>query len=404
MDIKKFMKPGEKKQASENDKVVKFYTHRLQRIKNAKTKKPLLIFAAAVIGTVALLIGIQRHVYRDYTVLSSAKNEDTQSSGYTQIEDAILKFGDDGASLLSQSEKVLWNQTFGMSNPDANVRKDMAVIYDKKGTLMYVLKKDKPIGPIETKFPILKAKVTEKGTVAAILEDGEKTWINYYAADGSIIAENQTRMENPGYPLDLAVAPGGETVAVSYLYIDNGEISSRIMYYNFGDAGQNKVDNIVADFTYKGTVVPQIIYLNERTSVIFRDDGFTIYEGESIPKEKAKEKIKSEIVSTFYNDKYFGIVLKNADEADGEEYTMKVYDPSGRERISKGFSTEYQNISISNDMIIMFNDTRMRMYNLEGILKFDAESKEGAVKKLFQTSAKKYMMVSENGINTIKWK
>lgn len=55
-------------------------------------------------------------------------------------------------------------------------------------------------------------------------------------------------------------------------------------------------------------------------------------------------------------------------------------------------------------MIIMFNDTQMRMYNLEGILKFDAESKEGAVKNLFQTSPKKYMMVSENGINTIKWK
>lgn len=293
---------------------------------------------------------------------------------------------------------------FEMTNPGSDVRKDTAVIYDKKGTLMYVLKKDKPIGPIETKFPILKAKVTEKGTVAAVLEDGEKTWINYYAADGSVIAENQTRMGNPGYPLDMAVSPGGETIGVSYLYIDNGEISSRVIYYNFGDAGQNKVDNIVADFTYEGTIVPQIIYLNERTCVLFRDNGFSIFEGEDVPKEKVKENIKTEIVSTFYNDKYFGIVLKGGEEENDEAYTMKIYDPSGRVKFAKGFSSEYQNIGISEDMIIMFDDTRIKMYNLNGVLKFDAESEEGAVKNLFQISPQKYIMVSENGINTIRWK
>ena len=48
--------------------------------------------------------------------------------------------------------------------------------------------------------------------MAAVLEDGEKTWINYYAADGSTIAENQTRVDNPGYPLDMAVSPDGEII------------------------------------------------------------------------------------------------------------------------------------------------------------------------------------------------
>lgn len=39
---------------------------------------------------------------------------------------------------------------------------------------MFVLDKNKPISDMETKFPILQAEITEKGSVAAVLQDGEK--------------------------------------------------------------------------------------------------------------------------------------------------------------------------------------------------------------------------------------
>lgn len=403
MNLKDYIKIRKSGKNSENSKVIDMYAHRLRQLKDSKTKKPLMVFAAVVVGAVAVLIGIQRHVYRNYAIVSSARNEDTQSSGYAQLGDGLLKYGDDGASLLSQSQKVLWNQTFEMSNPDADIYANEAVIFDKKGTLMYVFSKEKPIGPIETKFPILKAKITAQGTVATILEDGEKTWINYYAADGSTIAENQTRMENPGYPLDLAISPDGERLTVTYLSIKDGNISSHLIFYDFGEKGQNKVDNIVADFVYDNTMIPQVIYLQDDTCIAFRDNGFSVFESSGTVKEKMKNNIPTEIISTFHNEKYFGIVLKN-DESEKEEYTMKVYDPSGRERISKGFSEDYQSIAFGKDKIIMFRDTRMQMYDLNGILKFDAESKEGAVKNLFQTSSQRYMAVSENGINTIKWR
>ena len=45
--------------------------------------------------------------------------------------------------------------------------------------------------------------------------------VNYYSSDGSLIVENQTRMENNGYPLDLAVSPDGAVIAVSYLIVDS---------------------------------------------------------------------------------------------------------------------------------------------------------------------------------------
>ena len=43
---------------------------------------------------------------------------------------------------------------------------------------------------------------------------------------------------------------------ISYLYVENGQTTSYVAFYNFGDEGQGEIDNIVAGFTYEGVVVP----------------------------------------------------------------------------------------------------------------------------------------------------
>lgn len=383
-----------KKHTSENNKVIQLYKN--------KWKKKWFVPLGILIFVLIVILGIKYHVYHNYRILSSSNNEDTQSSGYVPLGDCLLKYGDDGVYLLSQSQEILWNQTFEMSNPFADVRGEQAVIYDKKGTKMFVLNKNKPLSDMETKFPILQAEITEKGSVAAILQDGEKTWINYYAPDGSVIAENQTRIENPGYPLDMAVSPGGENIAVNFLTVENSQLSSKVIFYNFGDAGQNKEDNIVAEYQYKNIIIPQVIYLDNETAVAFRDDGYSIFKGIESPKEKLKETIKEEIVSTFHNEKYFGLVLKGTGKKEG--YVMQLYSPSGKKMFSKKFEHEYQSIDISKEMIMMCDGSDVKMYNLKGILKFDGTVDEGAVKNVFQMSSKRYIVISENGINTINLK
>ena len=369
---RKFPRPRQSgDSAGGQEKIIQLYENKIKPLAKIKIKRSVWITLGIVLLAIAVLVGIQLHVYRDYQVLSSAENEDTQSAGYTQLGDSLLKYGDDGAYLLSQSQEIVWNQTYEMSNPDSDVRGEYAVIYDRKGTLMYVLKQDKPVGPIETKFPILQAEVTETGAVAAV-------------------------------PLDIAVSPKGDIILVSYLYIEEGEISSRIVFYSFGDEGQNKVDNIIADYTYKNTLIPQVVYVNDQTAVAFRDDGYTIFDSNGTVEKKAEEELKEEIISTFYNDKYFGLVLKGNEEE--EPYILQLFDPSGRKKCSKGFDKEYQDISISGDMIIMCDSEKVMMYNLKGILKFDGTMEEGAVKNIFQVASKRYIVVSEGGINTIRLK
>lgn len=392
MNLKEFM--NLKKEDSEEGKFLDFWYY----LKTIRPNKTLLIFGALVIAAAAGIFIVLNHVDQNYDVLSTLENEDTQSSEYVQFGEDLLKYGNESVSLLSQSGDTLWNQTYDMSDPAASIQGDAAAIYDKRGTSMYVLKADGPVGPVATDFPIVKAEVTLSGAVAAILEDGEKTWVNYYASDGSLIVENQTRMENNGYPLDLAVSPNGEIIAVSYLLVESGEISSQVVFYNFGQTGQGQVDNVVAEFTYEDTVVPDLVYFSDSTCVAFRDDGFSVFQGEDTPEERQNTEISTQMISLFYNEEYFGIVT----EGEEESYCMTLYDPAGRERCSQEFDMEYQSISISGERIVLCDSAQIEMYDLGGKLKFQGDILEGAVRNLFQMSRNRYLLVSDEGIHMIR--
>ena len=353
-----------------------------------------MLIAAAVAGIVYVL----NHVDQNYDVLSTIENEDTQSSEYIQMGDDLLKYGNESVSLLSQSGDTLWNQTYDMSDPSVSIMGDTAAIYDRRGTAMYVVKMSGPVGPISTDFPIVKAEVTLNGSVAAILEDGEKTWVNYYSSDGSLIVENQTRMENNGYPLDLAVSPDGAVIAVSYLMVDSGEISSHLVFYNFGQAGQGQVDNVVAEFTYEDTVVPDLVYFSEGTCVAFRDDGFSVFQGEDTPEESQNTEVNTQMISLFYNEEYFGIVT----EGEEESYLMTLYAPEGRQRCSREFDMEYQSISVSGERILLWDGAQVEIYDLGGKLKFQGDVREGTVRNLFQMSRNWYLLMSDEGIKMIR--
>ena len=363
-----------------------------------RPNRTMVILGVLIIAAVAGIVFVFNHVDQNYDVLSTVENEDTQSSEYIQMGDDLLKYGNESVSLLSQSGDTLWNQTYDMSDPAVSILEDTAAIYDRRGTSMYVVKIEGPVGPISTDFPIVKAEVTLSGSVAAILEDGEKTWVNYYSSDGSLIVENQTRMENNGYPLDLAVSPDGAVIAVSYLIVDSGEISSHLVFYNFGQAGQGQVDNVVAEFTYEDTVVPDLVYFSEGTCVAFRDDGFSVFQGGDTPEESENTQIDTQMSSLFYNEEYFGIVT----EGEEESYLMTLYGPEGRQRCSREFDMEYQNISVSGERIILWDGPQVEIYDLGGKLKFQGDVREGTVRNLFQMSRNRYLLISDEGIKMIR--
>ncbi|MGI6095941.1 MAG: DUF5711 family protein [Lachnospiraceae bacterium] len=377
------------------------------RIKSWKRIGIIVLLLLAAAGLVSVVM--QKRVYHKYTVMASSQEEDTVATSYAGMGKGILKYTSESASFVDSKGEVVWNQTYEMQNPVLDQCEDTAVIADIKGSSMYMFDTKGQIGSVETTLPILKAKVAAQGVVVAILEDGEKTWVNFYSSDGTIIAENQTRIDSPGYPTDVAISPNGLLIMVTYLYVENGATTSYVAFYNFGDAGQNEIDNLVSGYTYEGLLVPQVEYLTEDTALAFREDGFSVYKGNQIPEESQKIECENEIVSTFCNSEYIGMVFKNDGKDDSEEdaakaYTMTVYTTGGRQVFAKDFDIAYKEIKLSDDMIIMNNDSQVCLMSLKGVEKFNGNLEEGAIRSIFKTASNRYMVVTDTGVHTIKFK
>ena len=101
----------------------------------------------------------------------------------------ILRYSPDGVSLVSDKMSTLWSETYQMQNPVADVNGTRAVIADKDGTTLEIYDKSGKTGSVTTSYSIVKAKVSKSGLVAAILDGGDDTWIDFYGTDGSLIAD-----------------------------------------------------------------------------------------------------------------------------------------------------------------------------------------------------------------------
>lgn len=360
--------------------------------------RPLALILAVAIIILGAVFYMQNKSYRNYKVLTTSEQEDIVSTRYANLAGKILRYSTDEVSVTNSKLDAIWSEAYTMHDPIADICDDKAVIADRDGTAMVFLDKNGVTGTVTTPYSIVKAKVSKTGMVAAILDGGEHTWINFYDLDGSLVAENQTNIQDPGYPMDVTLADNGVVMMVAYQYVDNGETTSYVAFYNFGEVGQSEDDRIVSGYTYEGTVIPQIQYLGN-TAVAVREDGFTLYTGRQIPKESTTVKVDKEIVSTFYDDENIGLVFKN--DSKDKLYTMEVYSTSGKLKFSKDFNIPYTTIRMSDGYILMYNSSQLCVLSTGGKEKYYG-TVDGTVSDFFKLGWNKYVLVLDTGVNVIK--
>ena len=362
--------------------------------------KPVAVILIAVFVVLAGFLFLEKRTYRNYKVQVTSEQEDTVSTQYTYLSGKILRYSSDEVSLVNNKLETVWSQTYDMQNPVADVCGDCAVIADKDGTSMVFLDKNGITGTVSTSYSIVKAKVSKTGMAAAILDGGDHTWINFYNLDGSLVAENQTNIQDPGYPMDVALADNGVVMMIAYQYVDGSETTSYVAFYNYGDVGQNEDDRIVSGYTYENVVIPQVECISDSKYIALRDDGFSTYQGSQIPKESKTVNVKQEIVSTFFSDDRIGLVFKNNNKDD--LYTMEVYSMSGQLKFRKNFNIPYTTIKMSGDNIIMYNSSQICVMNNRGVQKY-AGNVDGTIRDFFKIGWNKYLMVLDTGVSTIKF-
>ena len=376
------------------------YELRLSRHKRNIVKKTVITVVAIAAAVTAVGFYIEKRSYHNYKVVQSSEQEDVVSTSYIEMDGDILRYSPDGVSLVSDKMSTLWSETYQMQNPVADVNGTRAVIADKDGTTLAIYDKSGKTGSVTTSYSIIKARVSKSGLVAAILDGGDDTWIDFYSTDGSLIAENQTKIDDPGYPLDIAVSEDGVVMMVTYQFVDGSDTTSYVAFYNFGDVGQNEDDRIVSGYKYEGVVVPQIQYLSNNRSIALKDNGFTIYQGSQIPKEVKTIETDKEIVSTFYDDDMVGLVFKN--DSKDKQYIMEVYNTAdGQLKFKEDFNIPYTTIKLSGGNILMYNSSQMCVMNSRGVQKY-LGSVDGTIKDFFKIGMNRYLLVLDSGVDVIK--
>ena len=294
----------------------------------------------------------------------------TDSSRYRQFSDGIVRYNRDGVSFLNKKNEEIWMHPTQLQNPVIVVKENAFAVADNGGNSILVFSENGLTGEIETTLPVERLTVSDQGIVSVLLRNENTPEIITYDAAGNILAEMQISSGNSGYPTAMELSDDGKTLAVSYLSVSGTGVKSRLVYYNFGEAGQGRPDNIVFSQDYKDTVFGEIFFMDGNCSVAVADRGIQIIRGTDEPQKDQQIVIDQEIQSIFHSDQYIGFILLN-DQKSG--YELRLYNRIGEQMISRELPGKYSNAKIDGEEIILYDGDQCCIVTATGIIKYKGQ-------------------------------
>lgn len=396
-DITNYLKEKKKREENQITYKEKIRKHRLTTV-----YRVLLVVIA--LGAVAALIMVQykRHIYTGYDIVSSINREESVESVDMRLQDSILTYSKDGAHCTDSKGNVKWNQTYEIQDIKVETCQDVVAIGNYNGREIYVQNTEKQLGTINTTMPLRNLTVSATGTVTAVLADTDVAWVNTYNAQGENTFKGQVHMHDSGYPAAISLSPNGELLAVSYVYVDAGILKTDIAFYNFGSVGDNYNDHLVSVYSYSDLVVPEVQFMNDSTAFAVGDGRLMIYSGAQKPVSLAEHLYDQEVQSVFYSDKYIGLIFIS--EKEDSRYRMDVYNLKGEKEGSYYFDIEYADVFFGEDNFTVYNETECIITTLEGVEKYNGYFSKSVNLMLPTGTAYKYILVTDNSIDTIQLK
>lgn len=346
-------------------------------------------------GTYLLL---ENHSYTSIYRATSYKRETSDSNQYAAFQNGIIRYSRDGVAFLNYKNEELWIQPGQFKNPVIDVNENTFAVGDIGGNSIQVFTEKGLKGEIETTLTIEKMSVSDQGIVSVILKNETSPTIVTYDATGNILVENQATLGNIGYPVALDMSPDGTALIVSYLYMNGGSLKSRVICYNFAEAGQAKADHQVSMEEYDDSVMPEVFFMDASTSVAVGDHSFVIYEGKDAPEKKNEVQIGQEIKSVFHTDKHIGFVLLNAEKSG---YEVRLYNKSGKQIMNRAFTGEYSKVQMVGDEIIMYEGSKCCIITKTGMPRFKGDLKVEALAVIPVVGINKYLVMSANELRVI---
>ncbi len=369
--------------------------------RNRRRRRILQGVIVALVLCVALGFYIynRNHTFEDYVISKSIENSMTSGTQYEAVGKYLYRYNSDGVSCVTRKNEVKWSITYSMQAPIVDVCGTTMVIAEQQGTQVYVVNEDGLLGNFTCLLPILKVRVSNQGVVAVVLQDDDVTWIRLYDAEGNSIANDKTTISDSGYPLDVDLSPNGEKMVVSYLGIDEGVMTSNVVFYDFGSDGDSDSDHEISRETFSGSSVPQVYFTDNSTAVAVADDGFAVFGGSSWAKT-AEQDFDEEIVSCFYDEDTIGFLF--SDTTGEYSYRMELYNYRGKQKKSVGVDADFDEIRIQNGQILMTTSSSITVYTKKGILRFSSAYEKEIVDIFYNKEFRRYLVITGDSFDRIR--
>lgn len=377
-----------------------------QKIRIHRIKISILIFIT--IGAAIGLLGtayfyLDRKTYTSCEVIERIERTDTEAAEFQEFQGNVLKYTKDGALYSDLSGKVIWNQTYEMESPRITLCADYLAIYEQGGSRIFIMNTIGQQGTIDTTMPVRRVSIANQGTIAVLMEDAGASYIHMYSRDGRQLAAGGLYIENSGYPLDIALSSDAQKLAVSMLDINEGNVKSAVIFYNYGTVGQNEIDNIVGSYSYSDMVIPSIRFVSNDRLLAFGDTEVIIYEGTQKPSVVQEIDCSYNIRSVYYNEKYFGLVYDNPSSAKG--YRTDIYDTEGNLVLEQDFELDYTDIGfLQNNLLCIRNEKKCILYTMRGSKRFEYTFDRSIYNVISGSSQRDYLFILNGETDRIKLK
>ena len=371
---------------------------KVHKFRRAKVRRILVLIVLIILAVCGTYLLLKNQSYGHARTAAEYSSDISDTSNYAQFANGIVRYNRDGVAFLNNKNEEQWIQPTQLQNPVITVKEESFAVADNGGNNILVFSEEGLRGEIETTLPIEKISISDQGIVSVLMRNGSTPSIITYDAAGNILAEIQITQGTMGYPTAMEMSDDGNTLAVSYLYLDGVNIKSRVIYYNFGEAGQENSDNIVSSEEYDNTVMADIFFMGGGRSVAVGDNSFVIYRGTDTPQPEKTIVIDQEIQSVFHSDQYIGFILLNQEKSG---YEVRLYNRIGEQLISREIPGNYSNVKMDGDEIIMFEGSRCCIVTATGIIKYDGNLDVDAL-EIFRTfGVNRYYVMSVDELRVI---
>lgn len=277
---------------------------------------------------------------------------------------AIYLCSRDGLEKKNSAMESVWSKSFYIDQPLLLGSKNYMAVVAINGKTAYLFNEAGFIQQITVEHPIILASLSETGYLALVQENDDAHAIELFDFKGNPVVYRNTRFRQDGYPIGITLSDDSKKMVVSYVYIGDNVLETKISFLDFSENGERYTDRIIGGSIMQETLAPGLYFLNNEAMVVVGDnriDFFSIKEVPELVKTIVVEDliqyvaIANEELTVYYQDN-----LLPTSESKAKQ--LVTYDKSGHIVFQETFEDGIDNIVEGSNSIYVIDQSVVKHY------------------------------------------